>query len=410
MDARAVAESYRSIASLNPPTALPGAWDFGDLPLLRSVNPRQYSYVDALVARKTQPDWSDIRARMEEQRSVRNDLFRWLSELDSIHRNDPTTQFPDAYSLLLWIWTFQLFPQYAGESKSPHKFYYRGEAQDYGPTRFLPKVARPGVADTFRESSVPGRLRQVISEAVLRRHPWETFDIPAELGAYLISTLSCAQSLAVAQHYAYPTPLLDVTTHPEVAMYFATLSKNDECGLLGEFEATSLRRGELSLVLIPPLFARPMRQSAYFVTTRPRRARMRFPFTLYRFRHDPAAPMVEPAWLRTLGPVEPSRPVDLLEDDLDLEPLLQGHLPPSQGMEFPPTPDGSVFGSEGGWNLLLWAFSEMNDATGVRSITAEGVRTNELQPELVYSVTRHAPFHSSLYAGLLSLRMTVTRL
>lgn len=76
------------------------------------------------------------------------------------------------------------------------RFFYRGESEDYGKTRLTPSV--------FRDNN----------------EKWGYFDalthFPQEF-----SGLSNLSKLAKMQHYTYPTRLLDLTTNPLVALWFA---------------------------------------------------------------------------------------------------------------------------------------------------------------------------------------------
>lgn len=76
------------------------------------------------------------------------------------------------------------------------RFFYRGESEDYGETRLTPSV--------FRGND----------------EKWGYFDalthFPQEF-----SGLSNLSKLAKMQHYTYPTRLLDLTTNPLVALWFA---------------------------------------------------------------------------------------------------------------------------------------------------------------------------------------------
>lgn len=81
-------------------------------------------------------------------------------------------------------------------NKEKVRFFYRGESEDYGETRLTPSV--------FRKNN----------------EKWGYFDalthFPQEF-----SGLSNLSKLAKMQHYTYPTRLLDLTTNPLVALWFA---------------------------------------------------------------------------------------------------------------------------------------------------------------------------------------------
>jgi len=114
------------------------------------------------------------RTEVKGQRTLRESLYRHVVHLDAKLRDAPDALvFPDAYSLLFWIWTFQLFDQlYTGAPGEVwKKYFYRGEAKDYGATRFQPKIGRPDTPKNVRDASIPPRAR-----ALLREHhfPQET--------------------------------------------------------------------------------------------------------------------------------------------------------------------------------------------------------------------------------------------
>lgn len=83
------------------------------------------------------------------------------------------------------------------------RIYYRGEEKDFDETRLLPSAFR-------------GNDEKEIYYKYLRRHPEEFKD------------LSNLDILAKMQHYFIPTRLLDLTTNPLVALFFA-------CGGFSEF-------------------------------------------------------------------------------------------------------------------------------------------------------------------------------
>lgn len=76
------------------------------------------------------------------------------------------------------------------------KFFYRGESKDYGKTSLTPSV--------FRDCNEKEEYYDAITH------------FPQEF-----SGLSSLSKLAKMQHYTYPTRLLDLTTNPLVALWFA---------------------------------------------------------------------------------------------------------------------------------------------------------------------------------------------
>lgn len=89
-----------------------------------------------------------------------------------------------------------------------HSFYYRGENKDYGNKKCLPAVIRTA-----------GVEEKDMYYDVLRSQPEE------------FKGLSNLDILAKMQHYSIPTRLLDVTTNPLIALFFACFGElKDEDG------------------------------------------------------------------------------------------------------------------------------------------------------------------------------------
>ncbi len=82
------------------------------------------------------------------------------------------------------------------KKKEQVRFFYRGESEDYGKTRLTPSVFR-------------GNNEKLGYFDALTHFPQE------------FSGLSNLSKLAKMQHYTYPTRLLDLTTNPLVALWFA---------------------------------------------------------------------------------------------------------------------------------------------------------------------------------------------
>ncbi len=397
-----VALGYAAVSSVSPPPiGKLGGIEFLDLPLLRSVHPRQLDYLDKLIELRPESPWKGIRAAVAEQRVIRDALYRHVLDQDARMRDSPNSfVFPDPYSLLLWIWTIQLFEQaYAqppGTTWSKH--FYRGEARDYGATRFQPSIVRPGTPHSARLLDVPARAR-----ALIRNHPLTETKlggnaISVELSRYLVGTMSCAQALAVSQHYGFPTPLTDVTVHPEIAMWFATNNSSGDIGVIGslEMDVKSMEDNmQIAIIIVPPLFTRVRLQSAYFICSKSAAASSSARWKPLRFRHCPELEPVPPTWLMSIGAVlgERARAVDILEDTLELAKAFKREWPRKLPTSFPRP---GVLKIE---EVLSLAVTDIVIGTGRSGIMPDGRRFSELHPPLLHSMIRHAPLHTYLYAA-----------
>src|SRR4051812_40919863 len=98
-----VASAYAEISKANPPpVAKPASIELLDLPLLRSVHPRQLECLAKIVRLKPNSPWKQVKDIVAGQRIVRDSLYRHLLELDARLTDDPDRfVFPDPYSLLL---------------------------------------------------------------------------------------------------------------------------------------------------------------------------------------------------------------------------------------------------------------------------------------------------------------------
>lgn len=232
-------------------------------PLFRTVHPKQQEMVEQLCARDQK--WSGVRDQLTRQREVRARLYDHVCVLNCDYSREPDSfVFPDPYSLLLWIWTFQLFDRSycVGPGDSWSKFYYRGESRNYRATQFCPTMARG--EGLKLDTALPARLRH----AIVRHLSKHTTDKTARAR---LSMMSCSQALAVGQHYKISTPLLDVTTNPEVAVCFATDGPADDdlkafIGYLHIDAHNSPRIRDLALVVPPHRCKRLYAQSGFFVT------------------------------------------------------------------------------------------------------------------------------------------------
>jgi hypothetical protein len=394
-----VASAYAVISKANPPqVAKPASIEFLDLPLLRSVDPRQHDCLAQLV--RLNPAWEHVKTVVAEQRDIRKKLYRHLLELDAQRSDAPEGfEFPDPYSLLLWIWTFQLFEAYLQPREAAwKKYYYRGEAMDYGATRFQPLLMRPDTPHTAWQPNIPARSRALIqnylTEAVLGG------DVNSiRLARYSLGTMSCAQALAVAQHYRYPTPLTDVTTHPDIAMSFATSKSTAKAGVIGCWDvASSQEWGKQAVIVVPSLFRRVHLQSGYFICSPRKTSGPAAELHTLRFKHCPEVEPVRPTWLRSIGAAsDQANEFDILEDPLDLVSAFKGEWPYNLSNGFPSAPPLSteeikVFARLAAADIMLGAG---------RQGMEKGRRFVQLHYPVLYSMTRHAPVQTYQYADLL---------
>ena len=396
-----VASGYVTISRVNPPSVVrAGGIEFVDLPLLRSVDPRQVGYLEQLVRLRPDSGWERVRAEVVQQRAIRRTLYNHVCELNArLTDNADSFVFPDPYSLLLWIWTFQLFDQVYTKppGASWRKYYYRGEKRDYGATRFQPSLARADAPATARSRNIPARVRALIQNYPLNEAMLHSDALLTHHAHYLIGTLSCAQSLAIARHYGFPTPLIDVTVHPEIAMWFATnLTREEDIGIIGSWGVGARNReqmGDLAIIKVPALFSRVQLQNGYFICQKNGTTSQVSNLQLLRFRHCREIQPVQPTWLMSIGStLSPSvTSPSILEDPLHLESAFKGRLPEKLPTSFPNRPtisDGQIE------EIVRAAIVEFTVGAGRQGITEEGRRFCELHYPVLHSMTRHAPHHS----------------
>jgi len=304
--------------------------------------------------------------------------------------------FPDIYSLLLWIWTFQLFDNvYVVRPKQGwRKYFYRGESTDYGATQFSPSIARQNNSGPARSRRVCLDLLGAIREYVFGKMALGRTSNTSSLHRFLIETMSSSQAIAVAQHYGFPTPMLDVTVNPEVAAYFATLPSKSDIRFLGYLD-TSNNSGfaNVALVMAPSVFTRIQRQNGYFITMPPGKD-YREIFTILRFHHRLDCEPFKPTWVANLGFIRTDgtdvRKV-LLEDSYGLEEHLKRRL--WELMESSNTRVLHFPTIEAMSSLQKTVIPELCFAAGRYGILESGQRFVELNGALLFSVLRYAPFY-----------------
>lgn len=350
---------------------------------------------------------------MQGQRALRERLFAHILRLDEeLARAGDDFVFPDPHSLLLWLWTRYAFERtYVGAHDSRTRVFYRGEHRDYGPTRFRPSLSR--------SASRPG----LGEPAALRARLWEHFrGLRVEgsdktgtakvdpLVGYLTDTMSCAQAVAVAQHYGVPTPLLDVTINPEVALYFATLGppSDDGIGVVGiaelapdDLAAESSLWANAALVVAPPAFTRIHLQSGFFLCMPDNNGAVA-PFRVLRFRRPDARPFL-PTWVAVeRGPVAS---VDaLLEDPLGVAGALRS-LPNHNEVILPaewPDPSALLRAATGALSdqLIQWTLDSVVGGAGRVGCTEDGRRYVSVDRAAYYILQRFGPVH-----GLIQTRV-----
>ena len=395
-----IAEVYNEICSINPPVFVgSGTLEFGDLALVRTVNPLQHDYLAALA--RVNDAWKRVQRAVAEQREIRLSVYNYIKDLNSQFEKSPSDYvFPDAYSLLLWIWTYQLFNNVyiSGYGKKWNKYFYRGESKDYGATRFSPSITRLNASPTLMKWEVPLRLLRAIQQCVSEKLAMSSMSDPS-LHHFLIETMSSSQAIAVAQHYGFPTPLLDVTVNPEIAAYFATLSSEGRIGIVGFMDASCQEeRKNLALVMASSIFSRIQRQGGYFITLPPGKDIGKM-FTMLRFYHQHHLEPIIPRWIGSLGFTKPDG-TDfselLFEDPYGLESHLKLELPEPRQPK--PLHQLMVSTVEAISELEKSVISELYFASVRHGVIESGKRFMEVHPELLYSIFRYAPIYGFVQA------------
>src|SRR5438309_2032651 len=86
----ALARAYDEISKIQPPSSasLGFGASFADLPLFRSVDPRQYDLVAAICSRRSSDgQWLKVQQMLVDQRPLRQRLFDYLQELNTRRRS-----------------------------------------------------------------------------------------------------------------------------------------------------------------------------------------------------------------------------------------------------------------------------------------------------------------------------------
>ena len=116
--------------------------------------------------------------------------------------------------------------KYFGDGKGYPAVWYRGHADETWPLE--PGALRPAFIDSARDGSalVPDALRPIVREKTINKQF-------REFGAqYLPREASLSEIYLLAQHHGLPTRLLDWTTNPLAALFFAVNSHPDSNGTI----------------------------------------------------------------------------------------------------------------------------------------------------------------------------------
>lgn len=406
IEAAEVAAAYYLMAEVMPPSITGQAWDFGSLILLRSVHPEQMDILNKLadLPGPLQVEWQRVMELISAQWDLRKKMFKWVSELNFNFIDKPANfVFPDAYSLLLWIWTFQLFERSfsCSESFAGAKYFYRGESRDYGATSCEPSVLRHQNRKSWLDPRIPGRIRKRVCEC-LGRYPTFSSSNERQICLHLSETMSDVQAIAVGQHYGCPTSLLDVTTQPEVSMFFATLSSDQDIGMVHFLELESdfsvAVASEMALVTAPPHFSRIHHQSGYFLCTKRPDERGPKGFKTLRFFHSLAFEPVRPTWVRgqMIAPGQHGRE-SILHYRFTLERALVEGLPSEE--QAPKLPVPGIIKKFGSSQIFRWGLTDLIDAAGQAGVHSSGRLAASLDPKLIWILQRFAPVHFYMFVA-----------
>ena len=215
--------------------------------------------------------------------------------------------------------------------------------------------------------------------------------------------MSQAQAIAVGQHYGCPTPLLDISINPEVALYFATSNCESDTGALHFFKVDRDNRqilSEMALVIAPPQFTRIHLQSGFFLCTQPGIS-LQDRFQSLKFLQSPELTPIRPTWLphpqsftsQTYGREA------LLEDEFDLEAAFRTDLPSAS---LPPkSPSTSLLADFDSQRIIQWMAPAYINATANAGVQSSGRAAFYIDPALTYVVERFSQAHCYLYVATL---------
>lgn len=97
------------------------------------------------------------------------------------------------------------------------RIYFRGESKDYGKTKCVPSLLRHSES----EKDIFGRDNKEISDSYLNEKEFKNYNRILRRKPEEFAGLSNLDILAKMQHYNSGTRLLDITTNPLIALFFA---------------------------------------------------------------------------------------------------------------------------------------------------------------------------------------------
>jgi FRG domain len=225
----------------------------------------------------------------------------------------------------------------------------------------------------------------------------------SEIANRYLGCMSLTQALAICQHYDQATPLLDVTTNPAVALYFATQHHDSEVGVVGYWQCSG--RGDecesLALIMAPPGFERLHRQSGYFICAAPATSAA-CPLVTIRFHHCPELEPVRPKCLASIGKCEGTDD-EILGDPGNLREVLRSGIARSSEDTQEKTSQARSSTVEDTEKLLQIAVSTIGAAAGRLGIGERG-RFLEIKPTLAMALFRYAPEHFLALTKLIKLK------